>query len=118
MSKTRLKQGIEGKGGNSSNVSNTILKQGLEGGLGYCANVPMNICKYDFEGWVATCAQKLKTADIRKCKPEGSLHAENKQHYCGAPPPPGECWSVLNPLMLSADNRVTGATNNMLRKEN
>ena len=118
MSKTRPKQGIEGKGGDRSNVSNTILKQGLEGGLGYCANVPMNIGKYDFEGGVATCAQKLKTADIRKRKPEGRLHAEKKQQDCGAPPPPGECWSGLNTPTLSAGNRVKGATNNMLRKEN
>ena len=78
----------------------------------------MNIGKSDFEGGVATCAQKWKTYDICKFKSAGMLHEENKQHYCGAPPPPGECWSVLNPPILSADNMVTGATNNMLRKEN
>ena len=45
MSKTRSKQVIEKKGGGLSNVSKTIVKQGLEGGLGYCANVPMPIGK-------------------------------------------------------------------------
>ena len=115
MSKTWSKQGSEEKWGNWSNISKTIVRQSIEGSLRYCANVPMNIGKYDFEGGVATCAQKLKTADIPKRNPEGRLHAEKKQQDCGAPPPPGECWSGLNPPMLSADNRVTGATNNMLR---
>ena len=41
MSKTRLKQGIEGKWEDNYNVSNTILKQGIEGCLGYCANGPI-----------------------------------------------------------------------------
>ena len=45
MSKTRLKQGIEEKGGDQYNVSKAIGKQGLEVGLGYCANVPMTIGK-------------------------------------------------------------------------
>ena len=71
-----------------------------------------------FIGGVATCAQKLKTADIPNRNPEGRLHAEKKQQDCGAPPPPGECWSGINTPMLSAGNRVKGATNNMLRKEN
>ena len=41
------------KGGDRSNVSKTIVKQGLEGCLGYCANVPKNIGKtnYDEGGW-------------------------------------------------------------------
>ena len=38
MSKTSLKQGIEGKWKDLSNVSKTIVKQGIEGSLGYCAN--------------------------------------------------------------------------------
>ena len=53
MSVTRSKQGIEAEGGDHSNVSKTIVKQGLEGCLGYCANVPMSIGKADYEegGW-------------------------------------------------------------------
>ena len=43
MSKTSPKQGIEDKGGDRSNVSKTIVKQGLEGGLEHCTNVPMTI---------------------------------------------------------------------------
>ena len=38
MSKTGLKQGIEEKWGDHSNVSKTIVKQGIEGSLGYCAD--------------------------------------------------------------------------------
>ena len=63
-------------------------------------------------------AQKWKTAEIYKLKPEGGLHAEKKHHDCGAPPPQGKCWSGLNPPILSTNNKVTGATTNMLRKEN
>ena len=52
MSKSRLKQGIEEKWGDCSNVSKTIVKQGIEGCLGYCINVPMVIGKTDYEeGW-------------------------------------------------------------------
>ena len=116
MSETRLKQGIEEKGGGISNVSMTIVKQGLEGYLGYCANVPMTIGKKDFEGGVATCAQKFKTADICKRNPEGRLQAEKKKQDCGTLPPPGECWSGLNQPILSTDNKMTGPTTNMLRK--
>ena len=118
MSNTRSKQGIEQKGGGCSNVSQIIANQGLEGGLVYYANVPMTIGKSYFEGGVATCAQKWKTDDICKCNPEGRLHAEKKQQDFGSPPPPGECWSGLNPPMLSTDNNVMDATTNMLRKEN
>ena len=119
MSVTRPKQGIEEEGGDFSNVSKTILKQGLEGCLGYCANVPMDTGKTECEeGGVATCAQQWKTADIRKRKPAGMLHAEKKQQDFGAPPPPGECWSSLNPPMLSTDNMMMGANTNMLCKEN
>ena len=39
-------------------------------------------------------------------------------YNCGAPPPQGEYWSGLNPPILSTNNKVTGATTNMLRKEN
>ena len=116
MSKTRPKQGIEEKGGDQSNVSKTIVKQGIEGGLGYCANGPMSSGKSDFEVGMATCAQKWKTAEICKRKSAGRLHAENKQQDCGARPTPGECWSGLNPPILSIDNKVTGATTNILRK--
>ena len=44
------------------------------------------------------------------CKP--------KKHDCGAPTSQGEYWSGLNSPILSTDNKVTGATTNMLRKEN
>ena len=78
----------------------------------------MTIGKSYFEGGVATCAHKWKTADICKRNPEGRLYAEKNQQDCGAPPPPGECWSGLNPPILSTDNKVTGAATNILRKEN
>ena len=65
MSKTRLKQGIEEKGGDCYNVPKTNFKQGLEVGLEYFANVTMTIGKSDFDIGVATCAQKWKTDDIR-----------------------------------------------------
>ena len=64
MSNTRLKQGIEEKWEDFSNVSKTIVKQGIEGNLGYCTNGPMVIGKSDFEGGMATYAQKWKTAEI------------------------------------------------------
>ena len=118
MSNTRPKQGMEEKGGDRFDMSKTILKQGLEEGLGYCANVPMAIGKSYFEGGVATRAKKCKTADIYKIKPAGTLHLETKYQDCGAPLPPGECWSGLNPPILSTDNKVMGATTNMLRNEN
>ena len=38
MSKTRLKQGIEDKWGDFSNVSKNIVNQVIEESLGYCAN--------------------------------------------------------------------------------
>ena len=41
MSKTRTNQGIKEKWGNCYNVSKTIMKQGIEGSLGYCDNGPM-----------------------------------------------------------------------------
>ena len=59
-------------------MSKTIVKQGLEGCLVYCSNVPMTIGKTYYEkGGVATCAQQWKTADICKHNPEGRLHSEN-----------------------------------------
>ena len=100
-------------------MSKTILKQGLEGCLGYRANVPITIGKTDYdEVGGSTCSQQWKISDIRKRKQSGRLHTENKQQYCGAPPPPGEFWSGLNPPMLSTYNKVTGTTTNVLRKEN
>ena len=65
---------------------------------------------------MATYAQKWKTAEIFKRKSERGLHTENKHQDCGAPQPQGECWIGLNPRILSTDNKVTGATTNMLRK--
>ena len=73
MSKTRLKQLIEEKWGELSNVSKTIVKQGIEGSLGYFANGPMTIGKSDFEGWIATYAQKWKTSEICKRNSAGVL---------------------------------------------
>ena len=118
MSKTRSKQGIEEKWGGRSNPYKTIVEQGLEVGLGYYANVPMTIGKSQFEGGVATCAHKWKTADICKHKQAGRLHAKNKQQDCGDPPTSGECWSSLNPPILSTHNKVTGAITNMMPNEN
>ena len=84
MSVTRSKQGIDEEGGDCSNVSKTIVKQGLEGCLGYHANVLMTIGKTDYEeGGVATCTKQCKTADICKRNPAGRLKAENKQQDCG-----------------------------------
>ena len=118
MSKTRPKQGIEEKWGYHSNVSNTIVRKVIEGSLGYCANGPMTIGKSYFEGGMTTYAQKRKTAEICKRKSAGGLHAENKNQDYGDPTPQGECWSGLNPPILSTNNKVTGATTHMLRKEN
>ena len=59
MSKTMLKQVVEEKGRDRSNVYKTTVKQGVEGGLVYCANVPMTIGKTDYEGGgLATCVQQ------------------------------------------------------------
>ena len=100
-------------------VYNAIVKQGLKECLVYRANVAMTNEKIDYEELgVVTCAQQWKTANIRKCNPAGRFHIENKQQYCSAPPPPGKCWSGLNPQILSTDNKVTGASTNMLRKVN
>ena len=119
MSVNRSKKGIDGEGGDRSNVSKIIVKQGLEGCLGYRANEPMTIGKKDYEeGGVATCEQQWKTADIHTHKKSGRLHVEKKQHDCGAPPPPGECWRIMHSPMLSTYNKVTGTTTNVLRKEN
>ena len=116
MFKTSSKQGIEEKGGGRSNVYKTIVKQVIEGSLGYCANVPMNTGKSQFEGEVDTCTQKWKTADIYNRKSEGMLHTEKNQKGFGASSPPGECSIGINPPILSTNNKVTDATNNMLRK--
>ena len=118
MSKTRPQQGTEEKWDDRFNVSNKIVKQVTEGSLGYCANGPMNIGKSYFEGWMTNYAHKCKTAEICKRKSVGGLHVEKKHHNCGSPPPQGECWSGLNPPILSTNNKVTGETTNMLRKEN
>ena len=96
----------------------TIVKQGIEGGLKYCANGPMAIGKSGFEVGMTTYEQKWKTAGICKSKSTGGLHAKKKHPDCGSPPPQGDCWSGLNPPILSSDNKVTGATTKMLRKEN
>ena len=96
----------------------TIVKQGIEGSLKYCANGPITIGKSDFEVGMTTYEKKWKTAGICKSKSTGGLHAKKKHPDCGSPPPQGDCWSGLNPPILSSDNKVTGATTKMLRKEN
>ena len=40
------------------------------------------------------------------------------KHDCGTPSTQGEYWIGLNLPILSTNNKVTGATTNMLRKEN
>ena len=67
---------------------------------------------------MTTYSQKWKRAEIYKRKSAGGLQAKKKKHDCGAPPPQGEYWSGLNPPILSTNNKVTGATTNMLRREN
>ena len=118
MSKTRSKQGIEEKWEDSSNVSNTIVKQEIEGSLGYCANGPMTIGKSYFEEGMTTYAQKWKRAEIYNGKSAGGLNSEEKHQDCGAPRPQNECWSGLNPPISSTNNKVTGATTNMLGENN
>ena len=60
-------------------------------------------------------AKKCKRAEIYKRKSAGGLQAKRK-YDCGAPPPQREYWSGLNPPILSTNNKVTGATTNMLSK--
>ena len=107
MYKTRSKQGIEGKWGDLSNVFKTTEKQDTEGNLGHFANGPMTIGKSDFEIGMNNYVQKWKTAEIYR-----------RNHDCGATPPQGECWIGINPPILSTNNKVTGATTNILRNEN
>ena len=45
------------------------------------------------------------------------MNAGNKHQDCGAPLPQGEFCSGLNPPILSTNDKVTGATTYMLRKE-
>ena len=44
------------------------------------------------------------------------MYTEKKHRDRGALPPQGDCWSGLNPPILSTNNKVTGATTNMLLK--
>ena len=60
--------------------------------------------------------KKRKTAEIYKRKSAGGLHAKNNHQDCGAPPPQGECWSGLNPPILSTNNMVTGEITNVDRQ--
>ena len=62
--------------------------------------------------------KKWKTAEVYKRKSAGGLHTEKNHHDCGAPPTQGECCSGLNTPILSTNNKVTGETTNMLRKDN
>ena len=94
------------------------MKQGVEGSLGYCANGAMTIGKSDFKGGMITYAQKWKTAEIHKRKSGGGVAHRKEASGFFCPPTQGERWSGLNPPILSTNNKVTGATTNMLRKEN
>ena len=67
---------------------------------------------------MAICAHQWKKDHIRNRNPAGRLHVKKNQQDCGASPPPDECWSGLNPPILSANNKVTGATTDVIRKEN
>ena len=44
------------------------------------------------------------------------VESKKEKHDCGTPPPQGEYSSGLNPPILSTNNKLTGATTNMLRK--
>ena len=117
MSNTRPKQDIEEKQRDRSNVFKNIEKQDTERTLGHGANGQMNIGKSILKG-MTRYAQKRKRVEICKHKSAGGFQAKNKKHDCGTPPPQGEYWSGLNPPILSTNTKVTGATTNMLRKEN
>ena len=67
---------------------------------------------------MTTYAQKWKIAETYKRKSAGGLQAKKKKHDYGTTPPQGEYWSGLNPPILSTNNKVSGATTNMLHKEN
>ena len=49
---------------------------------------------------------------------QGGFTQKKKHQDCGAPPLQGECWSGINTPILPTNNKVTGETTNMLRKEN
>ena len=49
---------------------------------------------------------------------QGGCKQKRKKCDYGTTPTQGEYWSGLNPPILSTNNKVTGATTNMLRKEN
>ena len=78
----------------------------------------MTIGKSDFEVGMTNYAQKWKTSEIYQRKSAGGMHAEKNHQDCGTPPPRIGCWSDLYPPILSTNNKVTGATTNMLRKYN
>ena len=78
MSKTRLKQDIEEKWGDHSNLFKTIEKQDTERSLGLGANEKMTIGKSKFEKGMTTYAQKWKRAEIYKRKSAGGLKPEKK----------------------------------------
>ena len=78
----------------------------------------MTIGKSSLKKGMTKYEQKWKISETYKRKSAGGLQAKNKKHdYCTTPPQ-GKYWSGLNPPILSTNNKVTGATTNMLRKEN
>ena len=118
MSKTRSKQYIEGKWGDCSNVIKKIEKQDTERTLGHGANGKMTIGKSSLKKGMTTYAQKWKRSETYKRKSAGGLQEKKKNRYYGTTQPQREYWSGLNPPILSTNNKVTGATIHMLRKEN
>ena len=66
---------------------------------------------------MTTYAQKWKRAKIHKRNSAGGFQEKKKKYDCGAPPPQGKYWSGLNLPILSTNNKVTGATPNILCKE-
>ena len=116
ISKNSPKQDIEGKWGDLSNAFKTIERQGTEISLVHGANGQMTIGKHNFEKGMTTYAKKWKRAEIYKRKSAEGLQAKKKKHDCGTPPPQGKYWSGINPPILSTNNKLTGATTNMLRK--
>ena len=95
-------------------MSKTNEKKGFEGGMGYCVNALKTIGNTDFEGEaLAHCANPRKTANICKRKTAGMLHTENNQQDCGAPPPLGEDWSIINEKLTSTTTNVLGNRKNL-----
>ena len=62
--------------------------------------------------------KNVKDLKYTSASRQGGCKQKRKKHDCGSPPNQGKYWSGLNPPILSTNNKLTGATTNMLRKEN